>query len=489
MDELLLRAENALETIQVRLRMSTESFQRAIIDYSEDGRQVVRNFVDNNSTIDVVKGATESAYRALIRSLQKLKEIAVQLSNPEPIFEQLRILLRDEICQNNIFYVCVGLGFGVAGGFMIGMWYAKPKLAAPVMKSIACIYLNEPDNVTLCHTSIPTFIESTDILIRVRAVSIQRLDVRISNGYGKNFRRMIQNYNNTDKTELPLVIGRACSGVVEGVGKGIRSSLEIGDEVWLASPWYESGLASEIVVAPESRVGRKPFIIGYEGAASLPYSGCVALHALEASGVNELSASGKRIFIQNGCSPVGCVLTQLTKKWGAFVTSSCHVRSVPVIRALGADDVISIDYDNEEMPTEQQMLFKELSIRKEYDFIYFTTETDYDKEFIRSFLTPDGLIIDTVEPNLKTDRSILSQFFYSIYVKLKLISAKVTKSRPTWDGPHLCHLALDRLANYVNEGVLQTVVDQVYTPQDAENAIAHVSSQRSIGSSIVTFRS
>lgn len=44
---------------------------------------------------------------------------------------------------------------------------------------------------------------------------------------------------------------------------------------------------------------------------------------------------------------------------------------------------------------------------------------------------------------------------------MKLISAKITKSRPNWDGPHLCHLALDRLANYVNEGVLQTVVDQV----------------------------
>lgn len=150
----------------------------------------------------------------------------------------------------------------------------------------------------MCHTSIPSFIESTDILIRVRAVSIQRLDVRISNGYGKNFRRMVQNYNTTDKTELPLVIGRACSGVVEGVGKGIRSSLEIGDEVWLASPWYEAGLASEIVVAPESRVGRKPFIIGYEGAASLPYSGCVALHALESSGLNEHNSIGKRYLVQ-----------------------------------------------------------------------------------------------------------------------------------------------------------------------------------------------
>ncbi|KAJ6647952.1 Reticulon-4-interacting protein 1, mitochondrial [Pseudolycoriella hygida] len=483
MDELLLRTENALETLQVRLRMSTETFQMAVLEYTQDGRDIVQNFVSNNSTVDAVKVATANAYKTLIHSLQKVKGIVIQLSHPEIFFDELRVLFRDEIWQNNMFYVCVGLGLGVAGGFLLGMWYAKPKLAAPVMKSIACMYLNEPDNVTLCHTSIPTFIESTDILIRVRAVSIQRLDIRISNGYGKNFRRMIQNYNN-DNSELPLVIGRACSGVVEGVGKGIKSSLEIGDEVWLASPWYETGLASEIVVAPECRVGRKPFIIGYEGAASLPYSGCVALHALESSGLNELNCIGKRVFIQNGCSPVGCVLAQLTKKWGAFVTSSCHIRSVPVIKALGklrADDVIPIDYDNENAPSEQQIFFKELSIRKEYDLIYFTTETEYDKEFIRSFLSPSGLIIDTVEPSLKTDRSILSQFFYSIYVKLKLFSAKITKTRPNWDGPHLCHLALDRLASYVNLGVLQTVVDQVYTPQDAENAISHVNSQKSIG--------
>lgn len=42
-----------------------------------------------------------------------------------------------------------------------------------------------------------------------------------------------------------------------------------------------------------------------------------------------------RVLIQDGCSPVGCVLTQLAKKWGAFVTSTCHIRSVPVIKALG----------------------------------------------------------------------------------------------------------------------------------------------------------
>ena len=48
-----------------------------------------------------------------------------------------------------------------------------------------------------------------------------------------------------------------------------------------------------------------------------------------------------------------------------------------------------------------------------------------------------------------------------MYVRLKKILLALTKSNPNWDGPHLCHLSLDRLAEYVNDGVLQTVVDQV----------------------------
>lgn len=162
------------------------------------------------------------------------------------------------------------------------------------MKSIACLNTSGSDSAALCHTSMPTLISSNDILVRVRAVTINRLDDRIANGYGQRLRHMINGYNHTDNLEFPLVIGRACAGVVEGVGRATKSGLEIGDEVWLASPWYRSGFASEIVVAPECSVGRKPFIIGFEGAASLPYSGCVALAALRTAGLSEHNCAGKR---------------------------------------------------------------------------------------------------------------------------------------------------------------------------------------------------
>lgn len=57
----------------------------------------MEQFVDNNSsTIDTVKTAADNAYRTFLRTIQKIKELAVELSNPEPLFEQLRVLLRDE---------------------------------------------------------------------------------------------------------------------------------------------------------------------------------------------------------------------------------------------------------------------------------------------------------------------------------------------------------------------------------------------------------
>lgn len=65
----------------------------------------------------------------------------------------------------------------------------------------------------------------------------------------------------------------------------------------------------------------------------------------------------------------------------------------------------------------------------------------------------------------------------------------IVNSTPNWaEEPHLCHNNLDILAGYVNDEILNTVVDQVYNPHEAERAIAHVISEKRIGSTIITFR-
>lgn len=87
----------------------------------------------------------------------------------------------------------------------------------------------------------------------------------------------------------------------------------------------------------------------------------------------------------------------------------------------GADDVIAfyseaeIDADDEPLFEEQNILFKELSIRKEYNVVFLTTPTHYDKEFIRSFVSPKGVIVDTIDPALPSDDyGVLKIFFYSV---------------------------------------------------------------------------
>lgn len=140
-------------------------------------------------------------------------------------------------------------------------------------------------------------------------------------------------------------------------------------------------------------------------------------------------------------------------------------------------------------------MLEELSRRyqeSEFDVIFITTlecVDEYVENSFRKYLNPGGIIVNSVEATLDSDDyGFFLKKFYSMYVSLKRTVFGMFSLNMDWDGPHLCHNALDRLAGYVNDGLLQTVVDLVYTPQDASRAVAHICSNKSIGNTIVTFR-
>ncbi|XP_061511042.1 reticulon-4-interacting protein 1, mitochondrial isoform X3 [Anopheles gambiae] len=451
----------------------------------------VKTLSEANSEAGTV---VRNAWSSFIQLVQRLKTSAREVLDPSVLYEELRIFFRDEIARNNAFAILIGLGFGTTGGFMLGMWLARPHLPTPIMKSIASTSFRDPDNVVVCQTTVPQFQSASDILVRVRAASLNRIDRRIAFGYGRTLRRMIRTYNSTYDPELPLVLGRSCAGIVEAVGTGSKSGLEIGDEVWLATHWYEPGVASEFVVVPETRVSRKPFLIGFEGAASLPYSGSIALNLLDEHHLTEHTCKGREILVQDACSPVGCVITQLVHKWGAHVTATCHTRSVPVINNLGAADIIT--FDNEhfrsnfiDVNVEKSNFINELTSRPKFHYIFLTTRLGYDYKFLEKFLTKDGVIVDAVEPEQSTDDyGVVGRFFLGTYVRCRKVAAVLFRTSVDWGGPHLCHFVLERLAGFVNDETLKTVVDRVYTPNEVERALEHICSEKSIGSTIISFR-
>lgn len=94
--------------------------------------------------------------------------------------------------------------------------------------------------------------------------------------------------------ELPVTLGRDCTGIVIGIGQSVIN-FDIGDEVLLAVPSWAPGTMAEYIVVPETQVVKRPKLFTFEASASLPYNGCLAWDALvNRSAIQEGNAKEKR---------------------------------------------------------------------------------------------------------------------------------------------------------------------------------------------------
>lgn len=58
--------------------------------------------IGENSHVEAVRTTTRNAWAAVLRAIDALKQAAADLPNPEIVYEQLRIILRDESTYNQI---------------------------------------------------------------------------------------------------------------------------------------------------------------------------------------------------------------------------------------------------------------------------------------------------------------------------------------------------------------------------------------------------
>lgn len=72
------------------------------------------------------------------------------------------------------------------------------------------------------------------------------------------------------------------------------NELEVGDEVWAVVPFWSQGVMSQTVLVPNYRVSKKPKNIGFTGASSLPYAGCLALAVLKQANINARNAQHRK---------------------------------------------------------------------------------------------------------------------------------------------------------------------------------------------------
>nr|CAI5828998.1 unnamed protein product [Callosobruchus analis] len=501
MDEIVFRSSQKLDSLQIQASIVASKAKDAFVLYVEKGRVIVLQLWHNAALEEIKQKLSESILK-VINTAKEIKNNLLYYADPQEMYLALLSVFGKEWTRRDLFFACAGLLIGGSLGLMIGLSCRRTEPFVRYMQAIQCTNYLGTQSIAVVEDAIaPHVCCENEVLVDVKAASVQYIDTQICSGYGRTLRKILQQIYKQSKSDLPVTLGRDCTGIITDVGNKVQR-LEVGDEVWVTVPFWSQGTMCQTVLVPEKWVSRKPKNIGFESACSLPYSGSLALSALGEAGIGSSNARKKKILIQGGCSPVGCVLVQLLSHWKAEVTTTCYKRAVPVVKALGAADIIVVEESeaiNETSFVEGNgpemsipSLIKQLEVKDElYDVIIKTNnECDLENKHFSKFLKTDGTIISTLPPALSSDScGAGGGFILSWYIKLKYkLLSMLGLPFNYFDETHLCYVTLDKLAEYVEDGYLQTVVDKVYQPHDIEVAIGHMQSSRSIGSTIITFR-
>lgn len=187
-----------------------------------------------------------------------------------------------------------------------------------------------------------------DLLVRVRAVSVNPVDTKVRSP--------------KDKVEAaPRILGWDAAGTVEAVGDQV-TLFKPGDDVYYAGSITRPGCNSEYHLVDERITGRKPASLSFEDAAAMPLTTITAWEALfDRMGVVRLKPDATQdhanrgqvgsafrrtdasILIIGGAGGVGSIAIQLAKKLAGLrvIATASRKESSEWCRSLGADDIIN----------------------------------------------------------------------------------------------------------------------------------------------------
>jgi NADPH:quinone reductase-like Zn-dependent oxidoreductase len=165
-----------------------------------------------------------------------------------------------------------------------------------------------------------------ELLVRVKAAALNPLDWHMLRGKP----RMIR-LSPDVRGWKPMRPGRDLAGTVEAVGRDV-SGFRVNNRVFGAT----QGAFAEYVCGPQTAFARMPSAVSFDEAAATPIAGLTALQALRDSGLR----SGERVLVNGAGGGVGTFAVQLAREFGAQVTGVCSAASAPLVRQLGAGEVI-----------------------------------------------------------------------------------------------------------------------------------------------------
>lgn len=302
-----------------------------------------------------------------------------------------------------------------------------------------------------------------DVLVQVRAASINPLDKMVRNG---EFKQLL-------KYKRPFVLGHDVSGLVTEVGADVRA-FTVGDEVYARPRDLRIGTFGEFIAIDQGDVALKPKSLSFDEAAAVPL---VALAAWQTLVDLAHVKAGQKVLVHAGAGGLGSTVIQVAKHLGAYVATTAHTNDVEKVRTLGADEVI--DFTKEDFA----------EVLAGYDVALDSLGgTNLEKSL--TVLKRGGLAISVVGP---PDPSFATQVGQPLLAPvMALMSRKVRKQakklgvRYSFFFMKANGAQLKELAALYDNGTLRPVLDRTFPFDQTLEAMAYVEQGRANGKIVVT---
>ncbi len=304
-----------------------------------------------------------------------------------------------------------------------------------------------------------------ELLVRVRASSVNPIDCALRSGYGREFFET--------RASLPLRPGRDVAGEVVRVGSAV-TTFSPGDAVY-ASVFY--GANAQYTPVPAAHAALKPSSLNFREAAALPFAALTAWTALvKTARLDERTTPGQRVLIPRGAGGVGSVGIQLVKAWGGYVASTCSTRNVELVRSLGADLVLD--------HTKQELRGK----LRDFD-VAFDTSFDTEQILLDALKIEGGArYVSVVSPKLK----LIDQFGLEAGLKEgeRVLAERVKEQAAlgrsyAWVFTELDGGALRSIAQLVDAGKIRPIINQVFPFERLAEAHEHCETARAPGRIVI----
>ena len=177
--------------------------------------------------------------------------------------------------------------------------------------------------------------EGRDLLVEVRAVSVNPVDYKVASGGGPG--------GGASDAGAIKVVGYDAAGIVAEAGSEARL-FKPGDEVFYAGSVGRLGADMEFHLVDERIVGRKPRTLDFAAAAALPLTSITAWEAMfdRLDVAKPVPGAARAILILGGAGGVGSIASQLARQLTdlTIVATASRPETAQWAKDMGAHHVI-----------------------------------------------------------------------------------------------------------------------------------------------------